>query len=158
MPFNSAGRHHPGLTLLEVLLVAAIIGLLAAVILSQASVARQRAILNLESERLLALINQTRGETLQSAGGRQYGLQFNETEIKIFAGVGYQPDQVTAAYTLDPQVRLSAINLSHGATEVVFARLTGVPSATGTVTVSLATDAAQKRLVIIEPSGIIRIE
>ncbi len=145
-----------GLSLVEVLVAVAIVGLLAAVAIIPFSRFYEQRVLDDTAETALAFLAEARAATLSSAGavGEQYGVQFESDRIIKFVGATYGglgPNDVE--YLLPTAVALG-IDLTGGGREVVFARLTGKAGATGEIAVSLVSDPTRTRVVKIESLGV----
>jgi prepilin-type N-terminal cleavage/methylation domain-containing protein len=80
------------------------------------------------------ILEESRLSAKSAVGDSSHGVKFTNTSITRFVGDTYSagdPQNITTTFNL---VTLS-YSFSGGVDEVVFAKLTGLPSATGTVTV-----------------------
>lgn len=142
-----------GYTLLELLIVIAIIVIVAILISGAFSSFRTNNSLVEADSNIIGFLNEARSNTLGSLNNNTWGVHFEQTKIVLFSGAVYNAaDSANTPYPLPFDLQISAINLG-GPTEVVFARLTGDASISGTVTISSRRNAAQNRIVTILPKG-----
>lgn len=141
-----------GFSLVEVLIVIGIMALITSVMMFSGTAFRQSQALHEATQVVLSVINQARAHTLSSIGYSQYGVRLESDRIIMFKGSSWPgTDHVTTA--LPAGVSLSSV-LAAGATEVVFRRVTGTTSQTGTIT--LTGSGGATRRVVIEPTGLAR--
>ena len=101
------------------------------------------------------IVHDARVRTLGSESNNQYGVHFETTKIVLFVGGTYDASANTnEVYSLPVGVRISSVALLTG-NEIVFARLTGLPSTTGDIVIQLTRDPAQTKTISILSSGII---
>lgn len=140
---------------MEILMVVAILGILTGIIINSTLNFRRGAALSTETERVVAILNQARTQTLSSLNGLAYGVYFTTDTVTIFSGSPYVAgsggEQI---FNLDPQVTISSINLG-GGQAVGFARLSGRASASGNLTLTTTGGNNQSRIIIINQSGIV---
>lgn len=121
-----------GFTLIELLVVMVLISILAVIsfqgFLNYAN--EQQFDANVVEVR--SQLKEARTSTLAAEGNQRYGVAFGQSTTTVFVGQTYVPG--------DPENELTEFNwltitpdLTDGATSVSFTRLTGVPSATGTL-------------------------
>lgn len=136
MVYNNLQLPARGFTLIELLLVLTILGVIAALSVSgfiANSVAQQFA--GAVTETALT-IQEARQRTLSAETETQFGVEISAGAITVFEG-----DSLVAATAIRSVVDGSAQGvvyepaLALGTTTIVFARLTGEPSATGTIVV-----------------------
>lgn len=120
-----------GFTLIELLLVIAILlslGTFSTVFFSRFMT--QSAVSNAQDQ----LVNQLRKSQLYAMMGRQngnWGVRFGSNTLTLFSGNSYASRNSAFDETFSFSANISILGFS----EVVFARLTGTPSATGTFTI-----------------------
>lgn len=81
------------------------------------------------------LLNQTRLDARSAVADASHGIKIDPTSLTRFVGDAYvfgDPDNETVDYSLIT----FTVDLSDGGDEIIFSKLTGLPSATGTVTVT----------------------
>lgn len=143
-----------GFTLLETVVAVSIMTLIAWMLFMGFNVWGRERILDGAAAEVAGALREARSQTLASIGGTSYGVHLSSTDVTIFTGTSYVSGASTnRTIGLNPRVALSS-SLTGGVTDVTFARLTGKPSATGTVTISLVADASQSRTITIEQSGL----
>lgn len=147
--------HHQGFTLIELVVSIAIIVLLLAVIATPFRTFRNSKILDTSAEETLALLSEARGNTLSAKDGYQYGVHFESTQIVMYRGATYvSNDTNNKVVALDSAIEVSSVALAGGASDVLFSRLTGNTSQTGTVTLRIKTDTAKTRTITIGGTGV----
>lgn len=129
-----------GISGIELLIVAAVLGVIIAVVLPQFGKSRELQVLDGAAGDILAVLRQARAQTLAAMDSSSYGVRFEADEIIIFKGTSYSsgdPDNYSIAI-LEPasitNVTLGGVSASSG--DFYFRRLSGSPSRSGTVTVS----------------------
>jgi prepilin-type N-terminal cleavage/methylation domain-containing protein len=144
-------------SLAEIIVVTAIIAVLAVIGVSAFMSARQSAAMNAVSDGIVSVFEQARANALSGKGGTSYGVRFSASSYTFFTGSSYNASdatnivhQVASGYTLS-----NSMSASSGV--VVFARLTGVPSVTGTVTIT-QTSPAKTRIITIGSQGTLTIQ
>ncbi len=147
-------QRQSGLTLLESLIGLTIIMILAGVAIWPFRALRDEQLLKGAVEDVLSVLNNARAQTLAGSAQSQYGVHFENDTITLFRGDMY-PGVTEQIITLPPRVVFGAISLAGGGAEVVFQRLTGATTQTGSVVVELASDATKRRVVEIYSSGLI---
>jgi len=137
-----------GFTLIEVLLSVAIIGLLVGLSLP--------VYLSFQNRNDVDIATQTIAETLRRGcaysravqADSQWGVAILPTAITLFKGSSYASRDTTA----DETVTLPAVATVSGLTEVVFGKLSGTPTATGTITL---TSPATTRSISLNAKGMV---
>jgi len=144
--------YHKGITLVEVLIVIAIIGILAAIVFPQFSKIKKNQVLKNGVADTMSAINKARTQTLASLNSSEYGVHFQSDSVIIFKGKTFSSG-ATDNETIDiiPPATISVISLSGGVSGVYFNRLNSTPSATGTVTI---TNSTLTKIITISATGI----
>ncbi len=132
-----------GVTVLELLIVLAIIGILVAVVLPQFSRVRENQALKNATSDMLTAVDKARGQTLASLNSSEYGVHFEVNQIIIFKGTAFSAGATDneVIYITTP---VSITNVTFGGVSsttgnIYFSLLSGAPSTTGTVTVANTT-------------------
>ena len=121
-----------GLTLTEVIIAVAIMGLIvAAAVGGFASYAERQAFNQFVNDITLS-IKEQRKRTLASVESQQYGVHISSTTVSYFEGAAYSTTSVTSKVDIPNNISATS-SLSSGETYITFARLTGEASATGTI-------------------------
>jgi prepilin-type N-terminal cleavage/methylation domain-containing protein len=107
-----------------------------------------------ETALLYTVLADTKADARVSEGGESHGVKFFSDHIVVFSGTPYSgvdPDNETITF--------NNITLTHaltgGANEVIFSTLTGLPSATGTVSVT-GIDYNSSQTIEITEAGVIQ--
>lgn len=131
---NRHGKRVQGFTIIEVLVVLSILAVMASVaIIGFRDYARFQQY-NQAVNDVVFILNQTRLSARSAESDAAHGVKFSSGGITQFTGNAYiagNPSNITNTYGL---VTLQYA-LSNGVDEIVFEKLTGLPTATGTVTV-----------------------
>ena len=144
-----------GISLIETLVVVAIIGVLLVIILPRFSQIRENQVLKNATVETLSAINKARSITLASVNSSQYGVRFQSDRVIIFKGTVYNEGSADneTINIISPasitNVTLAGVSGTSG--EFYFNRLYGSPSKTGTVTI---TASSSTKTIIISASGV----
>ena len=140
-----------GVTVLEVLVVLAILGILLVIILPSFKTMRDNQILKSAASDIFSALDRARSETLSSVNSSEYGVHFQSDKIVVFQGKVYSSsDPDNENIPIYSPATVSAINLTGGAVDLYFNRLSGAPDKTGTVTVSVS---ALSKVITISATG-----
>ncbi|MEK7607761.1 MAG: prepilin-type N-terminal cleavage/methylation domain-containing protein [Patescibacteria group bacterium] len=141
-------------TLMEVMIVITITTIIATIsIISFVSFSRREA-LDASATALASGLRDARSQTLASVGGSQYGIAINSNKFTLFQGVVYDP----MASTNKSFDFSSYVLASSSISAVVFQRLTGNSTASGTIDVYLVSDSTVKRSVSISSTGLVNVQ
>ena len=147
-------RGQSGIALVEILVVIAIIVLILLVVLPPFSSIKEGQVLDNAVENVISALNKARTQTLSSLDSSEYGVHFESDQILIFKGKVFSandPDnesvEITSPATIS-DVTLGGVSGPEG--ELYFARLSGVPDKSGTVTVSVA---GNSKIITISSTG-----
>lgn len=129
-----------GITIIELLIVLAVIGIMLGVATPQFYKMRENQVLKSAVQNVLSSVDKARSQTLASLNSSQYGVHFETEKIIIFTGISFVPNaasnetiNITAPATIS-NVALGAGSPTTGS--IYFNRLSGSPSTTGTITIS----------------------
>jgi len=130
--------YQKGITLWEILLAIAIVGILAVLVLPGFSKIRKIQILKSTTEDIVSVIGQARSQTLASLNSSAYGVHFETNRVILFTGTSFSSGATSNQITnLISPATISSISLSDSGADLYFNRLSGLPSATGTIILSL---------------------
>lgn len=143
-----------GITAIELLVAIGIIALVMTIALAVFSNFRENTQLISAHSSILGLLSDARSKTLASQDRMEHGVHFEATQAVLFRGTTYSAsDPSNEVYSMPDLIRVGSINLVGGASDVYFARLTGLASATGTVVVEAVGDPANSKTITILSSG-----
>jgi prepilin-type N-terminal cleavage/methylation domain-containing protein len=143
-----------GFTLLEIVIVAAIVGIIAGISVVVLQNLHRSSALRVGGSEVYRALTDARSKTLSSDGDTVYGVRIASTSVTRFEGATYTPGNPTnEVYVFEAGVTATGTVVTSG-TSIVFRRLTGQSSATGTVYVREA-DGTGTTTVIIHASGLV---
>jgi prepilin-type N-terminal cleavage/methylation domain-containing protein len=141
-----------GMTVIEVLVVIAVLAIIFLIVLPQFSKSRENQVLKAGVADILSSINKARGNTLSSLNSSSYGVHFQSDKIIIFKGVVFSSGDLNNE-TIDiktPAV-ISNISFLNGGSDIYFYRLSGAPNTTGTITISTTSNS---KIITISATGV----
>ena len=124
-----------GFTLVEIIVVAALIAIIASVIMYGFSNYAGFQQYNSAVSDVSFLLKQSNMRARSAEGDSSYGVKFTSNSLTQFVGDAYSaadPDNETTTYEL---ITFN-LELTGGTDEIIFNKLTGLPSATGTIEVN----------------------
>ncbi len=126
-----------GFTLIEILIVIAIIGIITAITIPQLSGVEQRQVARFHIEMIESLFFEARTKTLSSEELSSYGIALDTESIILFQGDSYTGSNDIEEFVFESGFELSSIDLNSG-DDFSFARLSGAVSNPGQFTLSSA--------------------
>jgi type II secretory pathway pseudopilin PulG len=145
---------HRGYTIVETIVVLGILVFLSAIVLTSLRSVRDAQALKISREYTWLTLRNAREATLASRGDTAYGVRLASTSITQFTGGSYSTSSVSNIVTLfEPNIMLSW-SLTGSTSDIRYARLSGEPSATGTLRVTNTRTGASSTLTI-NASGIV---
>lgn len=150
-------KYKNGFTLMEILITIAIVALITGIILTTFVEFRQNKALEMDSKVVVEVLREARSRTLTSKNASQYGVHFSASapQITLFTGNIYVDGSATnEPYTLFSTDNILTITLAGGGSDVVFSRLTGETSQSGTIVVSSPTLSKTKNVTINKTGSI----
>lgn len=146
-----------GYTVLELLIVIAILVLLLATIIPSFLDFRRSSILNTETQELITMVNRARLLSVSSKNDEQFGVHFQTSKIVLFQGATYSAGASTnEEHLFNSMLMLSNITVNGGGSDVLFEKVTGATSQNATTTL-LVTDTTASTTVVILPTGVATI-
>ncbi len=143
-----------GFSVLEILVSIAILGLLTGIsLVSFANFSRRDAVLASASAIGQAL-RDARARTLASVGGSQYGVKVDGDRFTFFQGATFSSSTPTNNTFMYP----SGIRATTSLSTLVFERVTGNASASGTISVYQSSASNVVKYVRIQTTGLVSIE
>jgi prepilin-type N-terminal cleavage/methylation domain-containing protein len=121
-----------GFTVLELLIVIAIIGLLASAITLSFRGITGRETLEKNAQTALSVFAKARFNALNGKAASAYGVQIASSSLTIFPGSSYSAGATSNEVVSLSGVTLDSVSLSGGGTAVTFSMLAGTTSKSGT--------------------------
>lgn len=147
-----------GLTLLEIMITIAILGLVATIIFSSFSKLNASQAVGKSAGLLVSILNQARSLTLGAEDDAQYGVHLEASKAVLFKGASFSAnDPANITSELNGLVGITDITLSDGGSDVLFERLTGKAVQNGSLKIALRSDNAVSKTIIIYQSGLSEI-
>lgn len=142
-----------GFTLLEVVIVLALIGLLLALGAWNLNHSVEQINVDIGSHNVIATLQLARSRTVASQDDTQYGIHFNTTQYVLFQGSSYTAgDSNNEVYTLANGLEFFNVSLG-GGNDVIFQRVEGNTTNAGTIGLRPIAQPANSRLIQILPTG-----
>ncbi|KKS23144.1 MAG: hypothetical protein UU82_C0039G0007 [Candidatus Nomurabacteria bacterium GW2011_GWC2_41_8] len=130
-------RYKQGITVIELLIVIAVLGIIFSIIIPQFSKTRELQVLKSAVSDVMSSLNKAQSRTLASVDSSSYGVHFQADKVIIFKGIIFVAD-VSDNETINiiSPATISTIALAGGGANLFFNRLSGAPSVTGSIVVS----------------------
>src|SRR3989344_3391742 len=95
-------RKHRGISVLEILMAVAIIGILVAISVSVFSSLSNSQSLDRDAQSVLSYIEKARTMAINSVDGVEHGVKFTSSKVEVFSGTAYiaSPSNVEAYYDI----------------------------------------------------------
>ena len=150
--------YQKGITVLEVLIALAILGILFSIVLPQFSKIRENQVLKNAVGDIVSVLHDAQSQSLASVDSSEYGVHFQSDRVIIFKGKIFSVGEVSNK-TIDiilpasiSNVTLDGVSSDDG--NIYFERLSGVPSKTGTITVSTS---SISKIITLSATGAVSI-
>lgn len=150
-PFKTAG----GFTLIEIVVVIGLMSILAAIGFLRFGLLRDNADITTATQHMIATLQLARNQTLASLDDTVYGIHFESDRYILFKGSTYD----SAASDNEVKEIGSGLEIYDidvgGGSEVIFNRLDGSTSTTGSISVRVVSDPTATRTITILGSGLV---
>lgn len=152
-------RRSKAFTLIEIIIVIGLMGLIATMSLSVLRNLLNKQRVEKDAESAYSYLQQARNQTIVGEGGLQYGVAFSSTTITLFRGTSYTPgDTNVVTFTLLNNSVFQNVSLTPSGSQVYFQKISGKPSAVGTVEVVSKTNTSIKETIVIYASGLTEVQ
>ncbi len=144
-------------TLIEILIVVAVTAVLATVGFVSFAGFHARNNLNLTVNEIISLLRNAQNRSITQENGSNWGVHFENPSNQddfyaLFQGVAYSSGNTVLRANLRPAVQFN--NPSSGASkDIVFNPISGLPTASATVIISLKSDYSSAKTIIINANG-----
>jgi prepilin-type N-terminal cleavage/methylation domain-containing protein len=146
-----------GFTMIEIIITIVVIGIIVAIVVPQFLRFRNVQVIKSTSQEVVSVLEKARSQTLASLDSSEYGVHFESDKVILFKGVSYlESDPNNEEIEIISPAVISDISLSGSETSVYFNRLTGAPSAFGSVQISIASQNIIKTINVSQ-SGVISL-
>lgn len=147
-----------GVTLLETLVAVGIMMLISGLVLASLNSFRAQKTMDAAVEEVLAAFSQAHFDTISSRNDKQYGVHIDIDKVVYFVGPTYSASTATnVIYRFVVPVEIVSISLAGGGSDVLFDRLTGGTSQSGTFIIRAKSNNTLQTLVTINGTGAISI-
>jgi len=124
-----------GFTLIEILIVIAIMGIITAITIPQLSGVEQRQVARYHIEMIESLFFEARTKTVSSQELSSYGIALNTESIILFRGESHTEENSIEEFVFESGFIISSIDLNSG-NDFSFARMSGAVANPGQFTLS----------------------
>ncbi len=147
-----------GVSLPEILVVLAVAGILSAVSFASYITFNKHEALGKDAAKVVALFDEARSLSVGSKGGLSYGVHIESDKVTRFAAPTYSAGASgNSVELLTPYVTISNISLAGGGSDVFFSKTAGTTTKSGTLTLSLVSNAAKTKTIMINQTGLVEI-
>lgn len=140
------GSDSCGFTLIELLLVIALMLILGVFMLPVGISYYRTSVLNETTEKIETILRDAYNGSRTGKHETAFGVKFDTDGYTLFEGASYDARVITEDYF----VPLPAVISTSGISEIVFSEIEGVPSVSGTLTITYG---SREKNIIIEPTG-----
>ena len=147
-----------GFTLLELSIVLAILTVLLVIVLSTFISFRKNQALQNDTDTIVEVLSQARSQTLLSQNSSQYGVHLTSSKATLFVGTVYDSSSSSNKdFNLTPTDTIVTISLTGGGVDVIFDKLSGQTSQSGTIVIS-SPSTSRIKTVTIYKTGIVETQ
>ncbi len=143
-PSNNKLKSGAGFTMMEMLIVIAVLGILGTMAFTGYQASRRHAALDSQADVLVGMIRDTQRLSIAAEKGASWKLQCAGDTVSQYAVPSAVPERT---------VTMSELVVCTGSTDVAFAKLTGAPMATATFVVTMP-DVGTKTITVTEAGSV----
>ncbi len=147
-----------GFTLVEMLVVLVLLGVVFQISITAFFAITKQQNLDKDVENAYSYLLKARNQTLNGEANSVYGVRFATTSVSLFKGPTYNTASTTSVYSFVNKSYVSTISLTGGTYDVIFSRISGNPSATGTVMYKIGSLSTVQKTIIIHGSGLVEVQ
>jgi prepilin-type N-terminal cleavage/methylation domain-containing protein len=153
MPFKKKNsRTIKGFTLVEIIVALTIIGFMVSISLVSFSNFLRRENLYANSSALASALREARSRTLASIKGMQYGVKIDTDRFTVFSGSTFSSSTADNSYIFSNGVQAKTL-----IPILIFSRVTGNSSASGTIDLYLSSSPTTKKSVNVQGTGLVNL-
>lgn len=146
---------HAGFTLIEMVVVVAIVAMVAALATVSFSSVSARQSLDKGTDAVVALLAQARSLTVSAKNAATYGVHLQASGPVLFVGTSYNSsDPSNVPSLLDPRLSIASTSLVGGGQDIVFNKLTGSTTQSGTFRVQITATPALYHVITVYSTGL----
>ena len=147
-----------GITLVEILVVTAIVLLLSSMTLAAFSMFRAQKTMDVAVEVIMVAFGRAHIDTISSKGDQRYGVHLDSDKATYFVGPTYSSEAGTnIAYALNPVLEIANVTLAGGGNDVLFDRFTGGTSQSGTFEIRLKGSTSVRTRITVNGTGAVTL-
>lgn len=148
-----------GISLIEILIAVSIIAIISAIVVPNLSKFHNQQALQNTTEDVVSLLNEARNNTISSKNSNTYGVHLVTDRAILFTGTTFNSnDSSNVPVIFDTTAIIPAtggISLNGGGSDIVFERITGDTSNSGTIIIELISDNTQQKIININKIGVV---
>jgi len=135
---TNTGAKDGGFTLPEIIVVLSLIVIISAISVVAFFNLREKKSIDKDVDSVVSIIEKTRNMSLNRKNDSSYGVYFSTTSVSVYSGGTRITGNKISEYPLEAISKIATTSLSSYGSEIDFTKITGVPNATGTITISTA--------------------
>jgi Tfp pilus assembly protein FimT len=144
-----------GFTAIEFLVICSMLVILTGIVFTSFSSFKHSQALDNDIRLIITTLEEARAKTLASKDASQFGVRFSNSKFTLFKGSSFNAsDPENQTFDLDTFNTITTISLTGGGSDVIFARLTGETTQSGTLTIS-SNKTSEARTITVYKTGIV---
>lgn len=152
----SLKKFKQGISVIEILIVIGIMGIVASLTVSGFHLLANTESLDKEAELVLSYINRTRTNAINSLDLQEHGIVFASSSVRIYYGNNPSAVSTSTTYNLAGNNVIQNLSLSNHLTSLYFYKLSGEPSATGTI--RIRNSDGEEKVIVIYGTGLSEVQ
>lgn len=141
-------RNEKGVSLVEVLMAISIISILLGISVSGYFYYKKNSGLNLSLQQTANMIRRAKSNAVSGSSDSQWGVNIEKKKVTVFKGGSFSGRNSS----FDEVVQINGVSGVSGSTSIIFAKFTGLPSSSGSVTLQ---SGSQNKSIQINEAGIV---